>query len=232
MTLLVDDREATETAAPEGEAAARVIVTYAEEYRCPACESVLPVECVRRDPPTTDQMRRGQRTISIYCPHCNAGWEGLFRLGEGLLHPLAVTRLDDPDVDRVKLDYEQYHRTVRSRPADPAAERELAELGQRILATEAQLAGLRQARRDVARRAAGRVPPPAGGQDLDVGGLSVVDEPPPPHVEPPDLLDEPARPAPPVPTAEQIAEQMRRIDRDVDQRNEWSESEPGPDYLE
>lgn len=217
-----------QAAAPEGEGAARTLVSYSEEYRCPLCESLLPAECVKREPPTQQQLRAGQRTIGVYCPHCNQGFEGLLNLRDGLLVPVAVTHLDDPEARPIREQYEKYHgitrtstRSARSVQARPSVEeaarlaRERAELRQRIASTQAQLDGMRAAERSLGREETGAMHGPPGC-------------PPPAEVT---AFQERA-PAREVPTAEQIAAQMADLDREFDQRTAYTESEPGRDYVE
>lgn len=68
-------------------------VCYAEEYRCPRCESIIPATCVKREEPTDYEKARGQRTISIYCGRCCTGFAGRFVLADGLLRALGISRL-------------------------------------------------------------------------------------------------------------------------------------------
>jgi hypothetical protein len=72
------------------------LVMYVEQFRCPRCESALPSECVQGKGETHPQTLRMTRVVSIYCPHCNVGFRGVFGLRDGQLVPLAPAERLDP----------------------------------------------------------------------------------------------------------------------------------------
>jgi anti-sigma28 factor (negative regulator of flagellin synthesis) len=73
------------------------MVAYTEQYRCPACESLVEQSQVVRHPPTPQETAAGQRRVSVMCPHCKHAYRGTFRFSGGLLQMLAFEPIEDKD---------------------------------------------------------------------------------------------------------------------------------------
>lgn len=79
------------TTPPADDAAAddREMLFSTDQFECPRCSGVIPLECVkgRTDPHSLEPTRR---VVMVYCPHCVAGFEADFVLRDG--RPVKASR--------------------------------------------------------------------------------------------------------------------------------------------
>ena len=79
------------------------LISYTEEYRCPACDSVIPHTCRKSTEAKFPQTRRDYRVVSIWCAQCNKGFTCTFTLNGGLLSQISgVTLLLGDDLARFR----------------------------------------------------------------------------------------------------------------------------------
>jgi len=165
MTTLYDQiSEAKLTGIKPGQIAA-AIIHYPEEYRCPACDSLIPPTMMKREDETHVQTLQLVRKVQIYCGHCNAAFAARFALRSGLLAQLdSVTRVNLDGLKQLKAElgvvngdrqyvYDpQSADAVRLETAEERRERmrlDREELYDRITATELQLVSLKAAFRQM-----------------------------------------------------------------------------------
>lgn len=131
------------------------IVSYCEEYRCPACDGQIPPAMVQRRKPTAANALSAT-LLSIYCPHCRAGWEGAFSLRDGMLRQCsAVTRLEGPYLAELARKVAANMGDIRVKAADPnysSRVLELADVRRRLDMARAQVHALRDAEDSLVRR--------------------------------------------------------------------------------
>jgi hypothetical protein len=156
MTLITDQINERKLSGTKLEPLAAAIINYPEEYRCPACDSLIPPTMMKREEETHPQSLQMARKVSIYCGHCNAAFAARFALRNGLLAQLdTVHRVDLDDLKKLKEEFGvitgDLSLAAGEWPADPqedeAARRERLikdreDLFDRITATELHLQSL------------------------------------------------------------------------------------------
>jgi hypothetical protein len=245
MTTLTE--QGTETIADPGtevRAQAKAlgpIITYTEEYRCPRCDARLPSECIDAETLGHAQTPRVMRRVSIYCPHCNVGFKGVFGLRDGQLVPLGSAELcDEAETGELRASVELYRgtRSLARRPPPPVSAQEVAAELQRLESrARARETRLHELRTEETRLLSEDVREQCRRYELEHGGIGLTDaaaarariarnrRPPDPIPSP---LDGAAMTAGEDAHAE--AQAARTLDRSTDQGPHPDDTDPGRDY--
>ena len=157
MTALIDHINDMKLSGRKPEPLANAaIIHYPEEYRCPACDSIIPASCIKRTEDTHGEIPR--RKLSVYCAPCNAAFEAEFTLRGGLLAQVsAVHRITGDDLKEFRAEIGLTIGDIAVSREDPAETRrrleaDREELRKRIDHTRALLTGLYNADREIGRQ--------------------------------------------------------------------------------
>jgi hypothetical protein len=98
------------------------IVSFAETYECPACESAISPACVRRHDPTDAETLRNLRRLTAYCRCCERAFQATLVFDGGQLRQIAEVSVitDEAEINLLKAGLAAVNGDRQVRRAEPS----------------------------------------------------------------------------------------------------------------